>query len=82
MLASSSIAIDVCCSKFREQRSVTCCLGVIILLQAALDVITGLLPWTGLPNIPVLDQFVKCLCSLLELLVSVAERLPAHGRYW
>ena len=55
---------------------------MIILLQAALDVITGLLPWTRLPNIPVLDQFVKCLCSLLELLVSVAERLPAHGRYW
>ena len=48
-------------------------------LQTALDVITGLLPSTGLPNTPIVDHFVKCLCSLLELWVSVVEKLPANG---
>ena len=41
---------------------------------------TGLLPWSGLPCMPVLDQFVKCLCSLLEILVSAVEKLPGNGR--
>lgn len=50
-------------------------------MQAALDIITGLLPWSGLPSVPVLDKFVKCLCSLLELLVSgVAGKIPVNGR--
>jgi len=54
--------------------------GLLNIKQVALDMMTGLLPWTGLPSMPVLDQFVKCLCSLLELLVSLAEKLPRNGR--
>ena len=50
-------------------------------MQAALDILTGLLPWSGLPSVPVLDKFVKCLCSLLELLASgVVGKIPVDGR--
>ncbi|RMX47129.1 hypothetical protein pdam_00018677 [Pocillopora damicornis] len=55
--------------------------GLFRIKQAALDIITGLLPWSGLPSVPLLDKFVKCLCSLLELLVSgVASKIPVDGR--
>ena len=50
-------------------------------MQAALDILTGLLPWSGLPSVPVLDKFVKCLCGLLELLVSgVVGKILVNGR--
>ena len=53
-----------------------------VVMQAALDILTGMLPWSGLPSVPVLDKFVKCLCSLFELLVSgVADKIPVNGRY-
>jgi len=55
--------------------------GLLRIKQEALDILTGLLPWSGLPSVPVLDKFVKCLCSLLELLVSgVAGKIPVNGR--
>ena len=53
---------------------------VLFLAQVSIDVVTGLLPWNGLPGMPVLDEFVKCLCSLLELLVAIVEKLPGNGR--
>lgn len=53
---------------------------VLFLAQVSIDVVTGLLPWSGLPGMPVLDEFVKCLCSLLELLVAIVEKLPGNGR--
>ena len=57
------------------------CLHFVYFSQAALDIMTGLLPWTGLPNMHILDHFVKNLCSLLELLISVTGKLPVNGRY-
>ena len=62
----------------REKVSFFTCL--LILAQVSIDVLTGLLPWSGLPGMPVLDEFVKCLCSLLELLVAIVEKLPGNGR--
>ncbi|XP_068737355.1 serine/threonine-protein kinase ATR-like isoform X2 [Montipora capricornis] len=54
--------------------------GLFCIKKVALDIMTGLLPWSGLPAMPVLDVFVKCLCFLLELLVTVMEKLPENGR--
>ena len=62
----------------REKASFFTCL--LFLAQVSIDVVTGLLPWSGLPGMPVLDEFVKCLCSLLELLVAIVEKLPGNGR--
>ncbi|XP_015779599.1 PREDICTED: serine/threonine-protein kinase ATR-like, partial [Acropora digitifera] len=54
--------------------------GLLCIKKVSIDVVTGLLPWSGLPGIPVLDEFVKCLCSLLELLLAIVEKLPGNGR--
>lgn len=52
----------------------------LFLAQVSIDLMTGLLPWSGLPGMPLLDEFVKCFCSLLELLLAVVEKLPGNGR--